>query len=299
MADTKHDAFSLTAADRLLAAHDGDVALLYIYIRRYGAYNAEEAAKALCRTLRDVQAAEEKLRRMGLWPGDEPRPAPAAQAAPSEELNSTSYTAADLVKRAKEDPQYASVLSEAQHVFGRTLTTPEMQLLLAIHDQIGLPAEVVMMLVNFCVELSPSRLPTTRQLEKEARVWADHEVFTLEQAEEYIRRYKQRREALGRIRTALGIHDRPLSPSEKKCANAWLDMGFGEEAIVLAYDRTVTQTGAYKLRYMDKILQSWHAKNLHAPQEIESGDLRRTGPGAAASGKAADTQKLIDIFNKI
>ena len=47
------------AADRLIAAHDGDVALLYLYIVRTGGLDAERAAGALCRTSREIEAAAE------------------------------------------------------------------------------------------------------------------------------------------------------------------------------------------------------------------------------------------------
>ena len=53
-------------ADKLLAAHDGDVALLYIYLLRTGSGELESAARDLCRTLGEVSAAYEKLQRMGL-----------------------------------------------------------------------------------------------------------------------------------------------------------------------------------------------------------------------------------------
>ena len=59
---------SAEAAERLIAAHDGDVALLYLYIRRYGA-DTEGAARALCRTLGEMEAAHEKLGRMELLDG--------------------------------------------------------------------------------------------------------------------------------------------------------------------------------------------------------------------------------------
>ena len=38
-----------SAADRLIAAHDGDVALLYIYLARTGSRDLERAAHDLCR----------------------------------------------------------------------------------------------------------------------------------------------------------------------------------------------------------------------------------------------------------
>ena len=53
-------------ADALIAAHDGDVALLYIYLRRRGGDDLERAARELCRTMGEIRAAREKLQRMGL-----------------------------------------------------------------------------------------------------------------------------------------------------------------------------------------------------------------------------------------
>ena len=62
------------AADKLLAAHDGDLALLYLHICRSGSLDMDKAAVALCRTMREIEAAEEKLRRMGLLDIDPPAP---------------------------------------------------------------------------------------------------------------------------------------------------------------------------------------------------------------------------------
>lgn len=56
--------------DRLIAAHDGDVALLYLYLRRHGG-NLDSAARELCRTGSEISAAAEKLHRLGLC-SDEP-----------------------------------------------------------------------------------------------------------------------------------------------------------------------------------------------------------------------------------
>ena len=81
------------AADRLIAAHDGDVALLYLYIARTGALDAERAAGALCRTAHEIDAAAEKLRRMGLL---DSLPAPLSpQLVPEDTL--PEYRAEDLI----------------------------------------------------------------------------------------------------------------------------------------------------------------------------------------------------------
>lgn len=285
---------SAAAADRLIAAHDGDVALLYIYIKRFGAYNAEDAAHTLCRTLGEIRAAEEKLRRMGLWLGVESAPAEPSLPLPASEP--PEYTTEYVMRRLEEDEKLSTVLDEANRVFQRILSGPETRRFVSLYDAAGLPPEVMLELLHFCAENPGGRL-TLGRIEKEARIWAEQEILTLEQAEAYIRRWKQRTEDTQRIQTALGIRDRSLSPTEKKCVEAWLDMGFGEDAIVLAYDRTVTKTGGYKLRYMDKILQSWHEKNLHTPQEIEQGDGRPAGTGGDVSRK--QLEQLEELRNRL
>ena len=101
---------SAGAVDRLVAAHDGDVALLYLYILKNGAYDEEQAAAVLCRTLREIRAAEEKLRRMELLPlsgAPAASPAKTQPVDPAEEL--PQYTAEDIARRAREDSAFSAV----------------------------------------------------------------------------------------------------------------------------------------------------------------------------------------------
>ena len=48
---------SLQALDRLIAAHDGDVALLFLHRLRQGSLDEERAASDLCRTMEQIRAA--------------------------------------------------------------------------------------------------------------------------------------------------------------------------------------------------------------------------------------------------
>ena len=130
-----------------------------------------------------------------------------------------------------------------------------------------------------------------RFIEKEAYVWANREIMSLEQAEQYIRSSRQRREELGTIKESLGIRGRELTATEQKYISSWLDMGFGEDCIALAYDRTVTNTGALKWNYMNKILLSWDEKKLHSRDQVEEKEGRRKA--GASQGKTQD--KPIDM----
>lgn len=291
-------------ADKLIAAHDGDVALLYIYYSRTGSTDRERAAHDLCRTLNEISSAEEKLGRMGLFPGAVPSiPARAAEEKLPPEEVMPEYTAEDIVRRSKEDEKFSVILAEAKSIFGRNLNSSDMKMLFGIYDYLALPAEVILELLNYCAETAQEKnkgkRPSPRSIEQEAYRWANREILTLEQAEEYIHRQKSLREASNRVKEALGIHGRELTPTEAKYVTSWLGMGFEEEAILIAYDRTVTSTGALKWPYMNKIICSWHEKKLHTPEEIEAGDGRKRPAQSQPAQAGVDMAELEKIFNKI
>ena len=292
-----------TVADRLISAHDGDVALLYIYRRRRGGTDLEQAARELCRTMQEIRSAQEKLQRMGLWESEEaPSPLPAEEETPKREPyplpadELPSYTARDIAGLAERDSSFASVCEEAVRVKGRQLSSNELGILAGIYNYLALPAEVIFMLLNYCLgraeERQPGSRPGFRAIQQEAFHWANLEILTMEQADDYIRRQKERSSAVGRIQRLLGLSDHKLTAPERRNINAWLDMGFDEDAINLAYERTVYNTKTLKWPYMNKILQSWHAAGLHDRQAIEEKDGRRRPPRTAQAAPAGESRNV-------
>ena len=288
-------------AQHLIAAHDGDVALLWLFLRQCPESSLEDAARALCRTRAELEAAHEKLQRLSLpavkaasaaapAAGKAGPPLPVPE--PAEEL--PEYTAKDLTTRSQEDPRFAALVTEAQRALGRMLSTSDLKKLFGLYDYLALPPEVLMMLLNYCVANAPSgNSPSMRFIEKEGYAWANREILTLEQAEEYIAASQRRREKLSRTAKILGINGRALTNTEAKYLGAWLDMGFDEEMIGMAYDRTVTNTGALKWTYMNGILKSWHEKGLHTPEEVRDKDTRRPRGRAGKSETPRDMDKLL------
>ena len=263
------------AADRLIAAHDGDVALLYLYIARTGALDAERAAGALCRTAHEIDAAAEKLRRMGLL--DRLPASVSPQLVPEDTL--PEYRAEDLIRFAAEDPKLEAIYREAEQVFGRKLSPSDMKMLAGLYKHLGLPAEVLFTLLHYCAERAaerrPGSVPSPRSVEKEGYDWANREIMTLEQADDYIRFRREQRELTVQVKEVLNIRGREMSKTEREYVERWIAMGFSPEAVAIAYDRTLIKLGKLHWSYMDKIFQSWHAKKLHTPAEIEAGDSRR------------------------
>ena len=207
------------------------------------------------------------------------------------------------MKRSESDPAFSTIIEEAKRVMGKPLSSPDIKTLFGIYDHFGMPAEVVLLMLNYCGlvferKYGAQRRPSMRAFEKEALWWANREILTMEAAEEYIQWANRRTGDVGRVKEALGIRGRELVKSELERINSWLDMGFTDEVIAIAYERTVTNTGALKWNYMDKILHSWKEKNLMTPQEIEEKDSRRPKMKPASPGDM-DFSRLDDALNKI
>jgi len=277
-------------ADSLLACADGLTALLYLYLRSGGARGRRETAAVLKCSDEELERAYGTLRRLGLLEKRE---------LPPQDTELPQYSAEDIAVRSRTDSAFEGVVFEAQRALGRLLNGNDLRLLFGIYDFLGLPAEVIMLLLNHCIEecalrYGPGRKPTMHFVETVAREWADQELITVEAAEEHLGRVRERRETLGRVKAVLQLGSRELTPTEGKYLRSWIDLGFGPEAIAEAYDRTVVSTGKLTWRYMDRILRSWDEKHLHTPEEIAAGDAPRRGaqqsaaPGADRRGSSLD-----------
>ena len=277
-------------ADRLIASGDADCALLYIYLIRRGSGPESELCRALNMRPERLRAAAERLRALGLVSGGAPLP--------SGEL--PEYTAEDVVRRSREDPAFRCILAEAESVLGLTLSTQETKTLSGVYDYVGLPSDVIFLLVGYCCERTaqrygPGRRPTLRQIEREGYTWARLGLMDQDRAAAYIRDRQRQREALPRLMALLRLGDRPASPSEEKYLLSWAAMGFEDAAIERAYDKTILKCKELKWPYMNKILTSWHEKGLHTLREVEDGDRpapRRQAPQPQGAQAREDMARM-------
>lgn len=298
--------------DKLLREKDGRCALVYLALLRAG--GKPFPAERVGLTERELRQTLERLCALGLvsaagkaapnsakrgkeaTPADKPGTAE-PKLAPAAEL--PQYTAEDIASRMLSDAPMQTVRREAEQLYGRKLTTPEMNMLLGLRDYLGLPADVLMELIHYVfqeyrAERGHAGTPTMRRIEKEAYAWADQEIHTTAQVEEYLQRRQARRELAQQVLEVLQIHDRAPSRTERGYITSWLDMGFGTDAIAEAYDRTVVATGARKWAYLNRILMSWHEKGLHTPEEIEAGDPRAAGKRRASTAAPAAERDDLD-----
>ena len=90
----------------------------------------------------------------------------------------------------------------------------------------------------------------------------------------------------------LDIPPRPLVEREKNYIAAWDQMGFDDEALRAAYERTVMKKQSMDWSYMNGILRRWHEKGLHTAAAIQAGDRDpRPVQAAAPSSPAAASRE--------
>lgn len=262
-------------ADRLIGRGDGDAALLYLCLLRADrGVTAQELQRKLKWSQLRLHAAETALQELGLIdrPPEKPLPEP-AQERPV-------YTADDLTDLLTGDAGFRMLVPQTEEKLGKRLKTADLQILAGLYDDLGLPADVIYLLVCHCVARSeerygPGRRPTLRQIEKEGYHWAQRGLFDQESASRYLRDWNVRRSAMSRYMQVLGLGDRRPVESEERYIADWMDKGFPPETVALAYDKTVFYKKELNWRYLNGILRRWHENGWHTEEEVRQSDSRK------------------------
>lgn len=277
---------------KLLGAASPDAALLYIFISSGNA--PEEAEQALRLSPSRLTVATATLRQLGLWP--EKR---RSVIRPGERPN---YSEEDVLQAMERDMSFHGLYEELQRLLGRTLNTDELKIILGFTRYLGLPADVILLLVRFCCERArrrgASRRPSLMAIEKEAYYWAENGIDTLEEASAYIQNQNFRSSRLHGIMDILQIHGRCLTQAEERYAQAWLDMGFDDSAIATAYERTCLNTGGLNWSYMNKILQRWAKEGMLTADAVNSGDSRKLPKGASGQLGQAELEAIQRVLRE-
>lgn len=264
------EALKLSEGDlrRILGAASPDAALLYLYIKCGN--SPENAETDLKLSPSRVSCAGATLRQLGLIAQERP-----GAIAPGER---PAYTEKDVTSAMEGDQSFRSLYGEVQRLLGRALNTEELKILLGFRRYLGLPAEVISVLICYCRDRARQRgnlrSPSLRTIEKEAYAWAEQGIDTLEEAAAYIQTQNVRASRLEKLKQLLQIRGRNLTAAEERYAEGWLEQGFGEELISMAYERTCLNTGGLNWAYMNKILQSWQKQGLRTAAEVRSGDRK-------------------------
>ena len=175
-------------------------------------------------------------------------------------------TSAEIAVRVDESPEIGHLFNEAQQKLGKTIGYDGQCTLLLLHDHYGLPAEVIFMLLDYCVSIGKVNYA---YIEAIGRDWGNREIDTIIKAAEQI-------EALGTVNRLwrqfaayAGIASSRPTAKQSEYLRRWSEeWHFTPDMILLAYDEMMDNISKLSLAYMDKVLMNWHKNGCRNPADV-------------------------------
>lgn len=166
------------------------------------------------------------------------------------------------------DEKLKILVGEAQTALGKVLSNSDIATLLMLKDTCGLPLDVIIMLIQYCISIDKGNM---RAIEKIGIGWADEGIDTLEAADDKIRRVKQMNKNFSIVSSAFGLKN-VGSPTKKQLeySEKWVgEWKFSSEMLREAYERCVDSKGAMNFSYIDGILKRWNSNGIRNKKELE------------------------------
>jgi len=188
--------------------------------------------------------------------------------------------------------EFSQLLYIIQKYLGKTLTSNEVKTIISFNDWLGLPFEVIELLIEYCADNDHRNM---RYIEKVAIDWADSGINTIEKA-------KVRTETYNRsyfvILKSYGITDRTPTPKQIRLMDKWLnDYQFDMSVIVEACERTIAQINKAEMRYTDSILDAWYKNGVKNLADIKALDQNRPKANYNQSGQTVKSTSSGNKFN--
>lgn len=205
------------------------------------------------------------------------------------------YSAGEVSQKVEQDEGIRFVLETVPSLLGRLLSPAECSALINLYEDAGLPADVILMAVEYCATNGRTNF---RYMEKLALGWAEDGIVTHELAESRIRQLESRHSFEGRVRTITGIAGRALSQKEKTHIDRWSDWEIADELVTEAYEVCVARTGKLSVSYMNSILSSWHEKGIRTAEQARQEARRGKAGEPGKRGVSYDIDEYVDLSMK-
>lgn len=177
------------------------------------------------------------------------------------------YGQEEIARKSQGNPEIKFLLEAVPDQLGRLISPSECSILIYLYEGAGLPADVIIMLIGYCVSSGKGNM---RYIEKMAVSWAEDGIDSHEKAENKICELEARRGFDGKVRSIMGISDRAPSAAEKQYMASWDEWKMPPELVKLAYDIGVSRTGKISFPYINKILNTWHEKGFKTVEQAQS-----------------------------
>lgn len=207
-------------------------------------------------------------------------------------------SSAEIATRIEESPEIGYLFNEAQIKLGKTIGYDGQCTLLLLHDHYGLPAEVLFMLIEYCVSVGKTNYSYIAAVGKD---WGKREIDTLEKAAEQIAALNSVNKTWRIIAANAGLSNPRPTTKQVPYLRKWsYEMKFSDEMIILAYEEMANHTGKLSFSYIDKIMTTWYNAGYKTPDDVERGIAAKAAaktinPIASAKSNAGGRDASYDL----
>lgn len=183
-----------------------------------------------------------------------------------------SVTSEEIAHEIEQNHQVKFLFEQAEQLYARPLNATERRTLLYIYQATLLPADVIVMILEFCLRIDK---PSINYLLKVCEDWAEQDINTHEKVDEQIKVMLEKNQLERLVCNCIGIR-RKLSKKEQNYIEKWMSSyGFTLDMVQLAYERNVDTIGKFSFAYMNEILTRWHKQGVATPEQADRYDSKK------------------------
>ncbi|MBO5797393.1 MAG: DnaD domain protein [Clostridia bacterium] len=248
-----------------------------LWFARQGQFDAEACSAAIGVSAADCRDAMQFWTETGLLLAEGevafapvPAPAPVLPVLPVEPKRRPGLP--EVIQKQKTCGDFDYLLKTAEGRLGRPITPGEMESFLYIYDTVGLPAEVILMILVDAVNKDKVRVKSSFRsyLEKVALTWAEQGITTVPAAELELCRQENRRKTGEHIRTLFGL-SRPLTLLQLENAMRWEEeFRFGDDILLVALAKCKEKTDTVNVNYIHKVLEGWYTEGIATVEQAKA-----------------------------
>ena len=205
------------------------------------------------------------------------------------------YTTEELSFYKGQSRDIAQLFKHGEQTLAKMLTYNDLNILFGFYDWLRLPIDVILFMLNYCAGNGHRDI---RYLEKVAIDWAEQNIYTVEEAENYTQNFDKNYRS---IMKALGQASNFPSPTQIRYMKKWVsEMEMPIELILKACDKSFVNTGKAKLNYIDGIITKWKDKGVTTLDEAAASDADwyEAEKAAAESDKKQVSAPLVKKRNR-
>lgn len=284
--------FHNQALDTLIRTGNADAALFYLCLARNG------SSENLPWDFNRVEAARKSLVRMGLIPDDPTQNTKTKSGAVIEQIhqegvgpNKRLYTVNDVASALDNNEEFRNLVPAVEQRLERILSRDDLVILYATYDSTGLTADIILKVTDYCIAQRrrgrPYSTATITQICSKAEELAQGHINLPSDTDVPLPQEPSISREVEILSLLFCGKIRRPTEWESIYLKSWIDMGFSDDLLQMAYDRTIFQLQKFSWPYMNGILTNWNASGLSTADDVENYEKKHRETFRPASSRTS------------